>query len=92
MNETVKILGCHFSYAKTPQHQKKYISKIENVLKVWRMRHLTLEGKIISYYFKSYTSYPSNYHFDRYFKPFEHGSKNISQEKLIFQKQTQNLA
>ena len=49
MNETVKIIGCHFSYNRTLQqenHFKRHISKIENVLKVWRIRHLTLEGKI----------------------------------------------
>ena len=50
MNEAVKILECHFSHNKTLQPEnnfKKYISKIDNVLKVWRMRHLTLEGKIL---------------------------------------------
>ena len=39
-NETVKILGCHFSYNKTLQQEnnfKKHINKIENVLKVWRI-------------------------------------------------------
>ena len=49
MKETVKILGCLFSYNKTLQQTnkfKKHISKIENLLKVWRMRHLTLEVKI----------------------------------------------
>ena len=49
MNETVEILGCHFSYNKKIQPEnnfKKHISKIENALKVWRIRHLTLEGKI----------------------------------------------
>ena len=49
MNETVKILGCHFSYNRTLQQEsnfKKHISKIENILKIWRMRNLTLEGKI----------------------------------------------
>ena len=50
MNENVKIFGYHFSYNKTLQQEnnfKKPISKIENVLKAWRMRHLTLEGKIM---------------------------------------------
>ena len=49
MNETLQILGCYFSYNKTLQQEKnfkKYISKIENVLKVSKMRHLTLEWKI----------------------------------------------
>ena len=49
MNEAVKILGCHFSYNRTLQQEnnfRKHISKIENILKLWRMRNLTLEGKI----------------------------------------------
>ena len=49
MNETIKILGCHFSYNRILQQEnnfRKHISKIENVLKLWRMRNLTLEGKI----------------------------------------------
>lgn len=48
-NEIVKILGCHFSYTKALLQQsnfKKHISNIENILKVWRLRHLTLKGKI----------------------------------------------
>ena len=48
MNETVRILRCHFSYNKTLQQKAtlENISKIENVLKVWRLSHLTLEGKM----------------------------------------------
>ena len=49
MNETVRILGYHFTGNKTLQQEnnfKKHTIKIENVLKVWRIRHLILEGKI----------------------------------------------
>ena len=49
MNETVKILRCHFSYNITLQQEnnfEKHLSKIENILKVWTMRNLTLSGKI----------------------------------------------
>ena len=48
-NETVKILGVHFSYNKNLEQDKNFsdhIIKIENILKVWRMRQLTLEGRI----------------------------------------------
>ena len=55
-NETVKILGVHFSYNKNLEQDKnfcKHIVKIENILKLWRMRQLTLEGRITV--FKSLT-------------------------------------
>ena len=48
-NETVKILGVHFSYNKNLEQDKNFcenIIKIENILKSWGMRHLTLEGRI----------------------------------------------
>ena len=48
-NETVTILGVHFSYHKNIEQDKNFcehIVKIENILKLWRMRQLTLEGRI----------------------------------------------
>ena len=45
----VKILGIHFSYNKKTESNEnflKQIASIEKVLKLWRMRNLTLEGKI----------------------------------------------
>ena len=48
-NETVKILGAHFSCNKNLEQDEnfcEYIVKIENILKLWRMRQLTLEGRI----------------------------------------------
>ena len=48
--DTIKITGVHFSYNKTKQDEKNFletITKIQNVLRIWRMRSLTLEGKII---------------------------------------------
>ena len=48
-NETVKILGVHFSYNKNLEQDKKFsehILKIESILKLWRIRQLTLEGRI----------------------------------------------
>ena len=46
---SVKILGIHFSYNKKIENQEnffKLIKKIENVLKIWRTRNLTVQGKI----------------------------------------------
>ena len=46
---TVKILGFHFSYNKKIENDENFlqqITSIEKVLKVWRMRNLTLEGKV----------------------------------------------
>ena len=46
---TIKILRIHYSYnkqLKNDENFKKCIAKIENVLKLWRARNLSLEGKI----------------------------------------------
>ena len=48
--DTIRITGVHFSYSKPKQDVKnllEIIKKIQNVLRVWRMQSLTLEGKII---------------------------------------------
>ena len=48
--ETVKILGVHFSYNKKLEHEmnfQSHIVKTESVLRVWRMRNLTIEGKVL---------------------------------------------
>ena len=42
-------LGIHFSYNKKIENQEnfiKFIKKIENFLKIWRIRNLTVQGKI----------------------------------------------
>ena len=49
-NDTTKITGIHFSYNKKKRNEKNFlhsITKIQNVLKAWRMCRLTPEGKII---------------------------------------------
>ena len=46
----IKILGIYFSYDKNIQFENnfnKIITNITSVLKMWRLRNLTLEGKII---------------------------------------------
>ena len=48
--DSIKILGIHFSYNKKLEQEKNFefdISKIVNVLKLWRIRNLAIEGKII---------------------------------------------
>ena len=50
--DTIRVTRLHFSYNTTKQGDKNFletISKIQNVLKIWRMRSLTLEGKIIAF-------------------------------------------
>ena len=46
---SVKILGIYSSYNKKIENEKnfmKLILKNENVLKIWRTRNLTVQGKI----------------------------------------------
>ena len=48
--DAVKIIGISFSYNKAIQNELNFrstISKIQAVLKLWRMGRLSLEGKII---------------------------------------------
>ena len=47
--ETTKILGLLFSYNKKLREEKNFVShikSIENLLKIWKMRTLSIEGKI----------------------------------------------
>ena len=48
--DTIKILGIHHSYNKNLENDENFkqsINKIENVLKLWRSRYLSLEGKVV---------------------------------------------
>ena len=48
-NQTVKILGVYRPYNKNLEQDKNFcehVVKKENILKLWRMRQLTLEGTI----------------------------------------------
>ena len=50
LSDTIKVLGYHFSYNARLNQDKNFVSsikKIETVLNIWRMRGLTLSGKII---------------------------------------------
>ena len=46
----LKILGTHFSYNEKLKEEKKVykiVTDMQRVLKIWKMRRLTLEGKIV---------------------------------------------
>ena len=48
--DTLKILGTHFSYNEKLKEEKnfyKIVTDMQQVLKIWKIRKLTLEGKII---------------------------------------------
>ena len=47
---TIKILGIHFSNKKSlenDENYRRYIIKIEKLLKLWKMLQLTIVGKIL---------------------------------------------
>ena len=48
--DAIKILGIYFSYNINLMNQKNYckaITSIHGILKLWRMRNLSIEGKIV---------------------------------------------
>ena len=48
--EVIKILGIYFSYNKKLEQGKHFLNhivKIENILKLWKLRNLTIQGRII---------------------------------------------
>ena len=48
--DTLKILGTHFSYNEKLKEEKnfyKIVTDMQQVLKTWKMRKPTLEGKIV---------------------------------------------
>ena len=48
-NDVIKILGLCYSYDKKLENEKNFlnhIKKLQNVLNMWRMRNLSLLGKI----------------------------------------------
>ena len=50
--ETIKILGVHLSYNEKLQNELGFCATIKNicnVIKLWQMRHLYLEGKITTF-------------------------------------------
>ena len=56
MDDVIKILGIYFSYSKNLEQGKNFLNrivKIQNILKLWKLRNLTIEGRIVV--FKSLT-------------------------------------
>ena len=48
--DTIKILGTHFSYNEKLKEERNFcliIANTQRVLKSWKLRNLTLEGKIL---------------------------------------------
>ena len=48
--DTLKILGTHFSYNEKLKEEKKsykIVTNMQRVMKIWKMRKLTLERKIV---------------------------------------------
>ena len=47
--DVIKILGIYFSYNKKLEQEKNFfnhIVKIQNILKLWKLRNLSIEGRI----------------------------------------------
>ena len=48
--DVIKILGIYSSYNKKLEQEKNFLNrivKIQNTLKLWKLRHLTVEGRIV---------------------------------------------
>ena len=48
--DAIKILGIYFSYNKKLEQEKNFlnhIAKIQNILKLWKLRNLTIEGRTV---------------------------------------------
>ena len=49
-DDVIKILGIYFSYNKNLEQEKNFLNhivKIQNILKLWKLRNLTIEGRIV---------------------------------------------
>ena len=49
-NDTLKILGTYFTYNEELKEEKSFyktVTDIQRILKMWKMRNRTLEGKIV---------------------------------------------
>ena len=62
-NNTLKILGTQFSHNEKLKEEKNYktVTDIQRVLKIWKMRNLTLEEKIVIFKLKQYQKLSSNH-------------------------------
>ena len=49
-DDVIKILGIYFSCNKKLEQEKNFLNhivKIQNILKLWKLRNLTIEGRIV---------------------------------------------
>ena len=49
-SDVIKILGIYFSYNKSLEQENDFFNhtvKIQNILKIWKLRDLSIEGRII---------------------------------------------
>ena len=49
-NDTLKILRTHFSYNEKLKDERNFYTTVTNIqqaLKIWKMRNLTIEGEIV---------------------------------------------
>ena len=50
----IKILGIYFSYNKKLEQEKNFLNhivKVQKILKLWKLRNLTIDGRIIVFKF-----------------------------------------
>ena len=50
MEDVIKVLGIYFSYNKKLEQGKNFLNpivKIQNILKLWKLRNLTIEGRTV---------------------------------------------
>ena len=47
MNGVMKVLGIYFSCNKTLEQEKNFLNHIINILTLWKLRNLTIEGRVV---------------------------------------------
>ena len=50
IDDVIKILGIYFSHNKKLEQEKNFLNHIvtiQNILKLWELRNLTIEGRIV---------------------------------------------
>ena len=49
-DDVIKVLGIYFFYNKKIEQEKNFLNhivKIQNILRLWNLRNLTIEGRIV---------------------------------------------
>ena len=50
MDDVIKILGIYYSYSKSFEQENNFLNrivKIQNILKLWKLRNLAIQGRIV---------------------------------------------